>query len=139
AHSILNKPAALDDHEQMVMQTHPVLGSEWMLATAAKRPYELPVLTLASEIIRSHHERWDGAGYPDGLSGSQIPLAARVVGLVSVYDALRSRRPYRPAFAHARVVRMMTSEADGQFDPTVVAAFISVAPRFEKIHQTGRS
>ncbi|WP_439631773.1 protein kinase domain-containing protein [Gemmata sp.] len=135
-YNILNKPAALDDHERMVVQTHPVMGAEWVTATAEKCPSDLSALALAAEVIRSHHERWDGAGYPDGLAGDAAPLAARVVGLVSVYDALRSRRPYRPALSHARVVRMMTTESAGQFDPTLLAALASAAARFEKIYQS---
>ena len=135
-HNILHKPGTLDEHERMVVQTHPVMGAEWVTATAEKCPAELSVLTLAAEVIRSHHERWDGAGYPDGLAGDAIPLAGRVVGLVSVYDALRSRRPYRPALSHARVVRLMTTESAGQFDPTLLAALGSAAARFEKIYQS---
>jgi len=135
-HTILNKPGVLDEHERMVMQTHPVMGSNWMTATAAKCPTELPALSMAAEVIHGHHERWDGTGYPDGVAGDQIPLSARVVGLVSVYDALRSRRPYRPALSHARVIRMMTTESVGQFDPELVAALVTAAPRLEKIFQS---
>jgi len=135
-HMILHKPGILDEHERMVIQTHPVMGAEWMTATAAKCPAELGVLSMASEIIRGHHERWDGNGYPDALQGDQIPLAARIVGLVSVYDALRSRRPYRPALTHARVIRMMTTESVGRFDPALVAALVAASPRFEKIFQS---
>jgi len=135
-HTTIHKPGVIDDHERMVIQTHPVMGSEWMSSMAAKCPEELPVLSLAADVIRSHHERWDGTGYPDGLGGDQIPLAARVVGLVSVYDALRSRRPYRPALSHARVLRMITTDSVGQFDPTLVSALITAAPRFEQSFQT---
>ncbi|MCE9561458.1 MAG: protein kinase [Planctomycetes bacterium] len=134
--TILHKPGVLDSHERMVIQTHPVMGAEWVKATAAKCPAEMSVLSLAIEVIQSHHERWDGAGYPDGLGGEQIPLAARVVGLISVYDALRSRRPYRPALSHARVIRMMVTESVGQFDPALVAALVTAAPRFEKVFQS---
>jgi len=133
--TILHKPGVFDDHERMVVQTHPVMGAEWLTAMAANCPAEISVLSLASEIIQSHHERWDGEGYPDGLSGDRIPLAARVVALVSVYDAMRSRRPYRPAQSHTRVVRMITTESVGRFDPTLVGALASAAPRFETIFQ----
>ncbi|MBA4192808.1 MAG: hypothetical protein C0467_33000, partial [Planctomycetaceae bacterium] len=134
--SILHKPGVLDTHERLIIQTHPVMGSEWVKATASNCPSELPVLSLAVEVIQSHHERWDGAGYPDGSAGNQIPLAARMVSLVSVYDALRSRRPYRPALSHARAIRMMVSESVGQFDPVLVAALMDAAPRFEKTYQS---
>jgi HD-GYP domain-containing protein (c-di-GMP phosphodiesterase class II) len=119
-----------------VIETHPVMGAEWISATGEKCPTELPALSLATEVVRSHHERWDGKGYPDGLAGAQIPLVARVIAFVSVYDALRSRRPYRPALSHGRVVRMMTDESVGQFDPTLVAALEKVAPQFEKIFRS---
>jgi len=134
--SIVHKPAVLDDHERMVIQTHPVMGAEWVAAMATKCPYDMPVLSLASEVIQSHHERWDGNGYPDGLGGDRIPLAARVVAIVSVYDAMRSRRPYRPAQSHARVIRMLTAESAGRFDPTLVAALVSAATLFEQIFNT---
>jgi len=119
----------------MVVQTHPVMGAEWAEAASAKFPESQATMALATEIIRSHHERWDGNGYPDGLVGDQCPLATRVVGLISVYDALRSRRVNRPALSHARVIRMISTELVGQFDPTLVAAFQQAAPRFEKIFQ----
>ncbi|MBA4192830.1 MAG: hypothetical protein C0467_33115 [Planctomycetaceae bacterium] len=134
--AIIHKPGVLDPHERLVIQTHPVMGSEWVKATASNCPSEMPVLSLAGEVIQSHHERWDGGGYPDGSAEDQIPLAARVVSLVSVYDALRSRRPYRPALSHARVIRMMINESVGQFDPVLVAALMNAAPRFEKTYQS---
>lgn len=135
-HTIIHKPGPLDAHERTVIETHPVLGAEWITATSEKCPNELPVLSLAADVIRSHHERWDGKGYPDGLAGDRIPLAARVVSFVSVYDALRSRRAYRPALSHARVIRMMAAESAGQFDPTLLAALEKAAPQFEKIFRS---
>jgi len=84
-------------------------------------------------VIRSHHERWDGGGYPDALAGGECPLSARVVGLASVYDALRSRRSYRPALTHARTLRMLLTESAGQFDPQLLEALATAAPRFEKV------
>ncbi len=132
-HTTLHKPAALDTHERLIIQTHPVMGAEWVTETLVKCPTELPLLSLAVEVIQFHHERWDGTGYPNGLVGIQIPLAARIVGLITVYDALRSRRPYRPALSHSRVIRMMENESVGQFDPTLLTAMTTAAPQFEKI------
>jgi response regulator RpfG family c-di-GMP phosphodiesterase len=132
-HTITHKPSSLDDSEQMLVHTHPVLGSEWITATATAFPAEAPILAMAAEVIRSHHERWDGTGYPDGLVGDRIPLAARVVGLVSAYHTLRSRRPDRPALAHALAVRMVATGCPGQFDPTLLTAFMTAAPRLEEI------
>jgi response regulator RpfG family c-di-GMP phosphodiesterase len=135
-HTIIHKPGALDAHERTVIETHPVLGAEWITATSEKCPSELSVLSLAADVVRAHHERWDGKGYPDGLAGDRIPLAARVVALVSVYDALRSRRAYRPALSHARVIRMMATESAGQFDPTLLAGLEKAATQFEKIFRS---
>jgi response regulator RpfG family c-di-GMP phosphodiesterase len=134
--AIRQKPGALDEHERTVMQMHPVLGAEWMTATGATAPTEVSGLSLAAEVIRGHHERWDGAGYPDGLKGAEAPLAARVVALVSVYDVLRSRRPFRPALAHTAVLKKLVTESVGQFDPTLLAALERVAAQFEKISVT---
>ena len=134
-HTVLRKPGSLDDQDRMVIQTHPVMGAEWIVAASAKYELGIPTLTMAAEVIRSHHERWDGGGYPDGLVGTECPLAARVVGFISVYDALRSRRVNRPALSHARAIRMLRTEMIGQFDPTLVAALQTAAPRFERIFQ----
>jgi response regulator RpfG family c-di-GMP phosphodiesterase len=133
---ILMKPDRLTPDEHAIVQTHTVTGSQVLIDIAARLPVTLPDLTLAAEVVRHHHERWDGAGYPDGLAGAEIPLAARAVALVSVYEALRTRRPHRPALGHARAVRQITSDSPGQFDPTLVAAFAAAAPRFEEVFQT---
>ena len=92
---------------------------------------------MAAEVARGHHERWDGTGYPDMLAGTEIPLAARVVAIASVYDALRSRRPHRPPLPHARAVKIIAAECAGQFDPALLAAFTASSQRFELIFQGG--
>jgi HD-GYP domain-containing protein (c-di-GMP phosphodiesterase class II) len=134
---VLMKPERLTADEHAVVQTHPVIGSQVLIDIAARLPVTLPDLTLAAEVVRHHHERWDGAGYPDGLAGAEIPLAARAVAVASVYEALRSRRPHRPALGHARAVRQITAESPGQFDPTLVTAFAAVAARFDEVFQSG--
>jgi HD-GYP domain-containing protein (c-di-GMP phosphodiesterase class II) len=78
---------------------------------------------MAIEITRHHHERYDGQGYPDRLAGDNIPLAARIVALADVYDALRSRRVYKPAMSHARAMQMMEKEFEGHFDPALAQVF----------------
>jgi response regulator RpfG family c-di-GMP phosphodiesterase len=134
---LLMKPDKLDADEESVVQTHTTVGSEVLQRVAGRFVVEVPSLPLAAEVARSHHERWDGTGYPDQLAGADIPLAARVVALVSAYEALRSRRPHRPPQPHPRAVKIITAESPGQFDPTLVAAFLAAAPRFEQIHQAG--
>ncbi|QJW99606.1 protein kinase domain-containing protein [Frigoriglobus tundricola] len=133
-HTLL-KPDRLDAAERSVVQTHCSIGAEVLIGVAQTCGGEVPGLDLAAEIARSHHERWDGTGYPDGLAGEDIPLAARVVGLVAVYEALRSRRPHRPPLGHAQSVRLISQDSPGQYDPTLLAAFAAVAPRFDQIHQ----
>ncbi len=133
--NVLMKPDKLDPDERSVVQTHTTAGAEVMLTVAGKFAADMPSLPLAAEVARGHHERWDGTGYPDALSGTEIPLAARVISVVTVYEALRSRRPHRPPLSHIRAVKMITTECAGQFDPTLLAAFVSSAARFEQIHQ----
>lgn len=128
------KPGRLDTDEKQVIQTHPTAGAEVLTALAEKFPSETACVSLAAELIRSHHERWDGSGYPERVAGTDIPLAARVVSLASIYDSLRSRRPYRPAVTHARALRVITCESQGRFDPTLVTAFAAAGPRFEQIY-----
>jgi putative two-component system response regulator len=93
---------------------------------------------MARNIANYHHERWDGSGYPDGLKGSKIPLEARITSLADQYDALRSLRPYKPAFSHEQAFQIIT-EGDGRtlpqhFDPEVLATFSSYAPLLGKLH-----
>jgi response regulator RpfG family c-di-GMP phosphodiesterase len=136
---ILMKPGRLTPDEQLVVQAHTTVGSEVLVDVAAQYAEAFPCLTVAAEVVRHHHERWDGAGYPDGLAGVDIPLSARVVALVSVYDALRSRRPYRPPLTHARAVRQITAESPGLYDPTLVAAFTAASPQFDEIFRSSES
>ncbi|QJW98018.1 HD-GYP domain-containing protein [Frigoriglobus tundricola] len=131
----LAKPGRLDEFERLAVQTHPTVGAHLLAALASEHPEAVGV-ALAVEIALGHHERWDGGGYPDGAKGAQVPLSARVVALASVYDALRNRRPYRPALSHPRAVRVLTVESAGQFDPVVVTAFGQVADQFDRIFLT---
>ncbi|MEO2088727.1 MAG: protein kinase [Gemmataceae bacterium] len=127
------KPGKLDDDERQVIETHPSAGAEVVAGLADKFPTETGCIGLAVELIRGHHERWDGAGYPDRIAGVDIPLAARAVSIASVYDSLRSRRPYRPALTHTRAIRTLTSECVGRFDPTLLTAFVNAQARIEQI------
>ena len=136
--SILMKPAALDREELAIVQQHTAIGAQVMNDAANRWPGAVPELGLAAEIVRSHHERWDGSGYPDGLVGDRIPLAARVVALTSVYETLRTKRPHRPALSHNQVVRLLTTDSPGEFDPTLTAAFASAVRKFDEIFQSGK-
>ncbi len=133
-HTLL-KPDRLDAAERSIVQTHCSIGAEVLSGVAQTFGGDVPGLDVAAEVARCHHERWDGAGYPDGLVGEDIPLAARAVGLVAVYEALRSRRPHRPPLGHAQAVRLIAHDSPGSFDPTLLAAFVAVATRFDQIHQ----
>jgi HD-GYP domain-containing protein (c-di-GMP phosphodiesterase class II) len=119
ADEILNKPGALEAHERQVMETHPRLGYE--LAAGS------PALEEALPVILHHHERVDGAGYPDGLRGSQIPLEARVVAVADVWDALTSDRAYRPGWEPAEALAHIEAGRGSHFDPGVVDAFVALA------------
>jgi response regulator RpfG family c-di-GMP phosphodiesterase len=133
-HTLL-KPDRLDAAERSVIQTHCSIGAEVLAGVAQTFGGDVPGLDVAADVARSHHERWDGEGYPDGLAGEAIPLAGRVVAIVAVYEALRSRRPHRPPLGHAQAVRLIAQDSPGQFDPALLSAFVGVATRFDQIHQ----
>ena len=116
--AILYKPDTLTEEERALMAQHPVIGAEIVR--------EIAFLTDAVAIVRSHHERWDGTGYPDRLRGEEIPLAARVFTVADVLDALTTDRPYRPASPMAEAREMIRAERGRQFDPRVVDAFMSI-------------
>ncbi len=116
--SILNKPGPLDDEEWEVMRAHPGIARE-LLAP-------ISFLGDAIDVPAHHHERWDGRGYPDGLAGEAIPLAARIFAVVDVWDALRSDRPYRRAWTPEAVTRHLRENAGHHFDPKVAEAFLAM-------------
>jgi HD-GYP domain-containing protein (c-di-GMP phosphodiesterase class II) len=118
--TVLGKPGPLDAREWGAMRRHPLIGAQIVA------PYEF--LAAAALVIRHHHERWDGSGYPDGLAGEAIPLGARVIAVADVYDALTSERPYRRALPHAVAVEHLVAEAGRTLDPGVVAAFVAATP-----------
>ncbi len=130
---ILLKPGKLEPDERLIMQTHTTIGSETLKAVAEQHGAAVAFLHMAADIARHHHEWYDGSGYPDRLSGGDIPLAARIVAIGDVYDALRSRRPYKPALGHPTAIHIMTTFSQGQFDPALLQAFSRCAPQFERI------
>lgn len=131
---ILLKPGALDPEEQAIMRTHPELGRR-AIEAAEKRLGSSTFLILAKEIAHTHHERWDGTGYPRGLAGVDIPLAGRLMAIADVYDALVSLRAYKRAMSHEEAVSIITSERGRHFDPQLVDVFLGIAPEFDAIHR----
>jgi putative two-component system response regulator len=129
--SILFKRAPLTEEEWKTMKSHPMIGYEILKESKA------PVLKLGATIALGHHERWDGSGYPQGLKGEQIPLEARILALVDIYDALRSKRHYKEAFDHQKTCKIIL-EGDGRvmpqhFDPKLLEVFKKIHGEFEKI------
>lgn len=125
---VLNKDGALTGEELEEMRRHPAYGLA--VIEEAQRDARAPddaTLTLAKDIVYTHHEQWDGTGYPRGLRGDEIPIAGRVIALVDVYDALRTERPYRQAMRHEDVVALIASRRGTHFDPDVVDAFLAVS------------
>jgi ribonuclease P protein subunit RPR2 len=116
--AILFKPGALTDEERALMARHPVVGAEIMDG--------IEFLNEASKVVRSHHERWDGSGYPDGLARDDIPLTARVFAVADVLDALTTDRPYRPRMPLADARTFIVESSGSHFDPAVVEAFSRV-------------
>jgi len=115
---ILLKPGPLTDAERRRMQTHTILGEQMLGGVAFFQGEGL-------RVVRSHHERWDGAGYPDGIAGTEIPLAARIFAVADALDAMTSDRPYRKAMSWAAAGREILAESKRQFDPDVVESFVA--------------
>ena len=125
--SILNKPGKLTQEEFSIIKTHTTIGADIINQMTTK--LEKPLLRIAGEICRWHHERWDGHGYPDGLIGEQIPIAAQVVALADVYDALTSKRCYKDAYDHETALDMILAGECGAFNPLLLKCLQDIAPR----------
>ena len=131
--TILLKQGPLDDQEWQVMTTHPKIGASILEGSGS------PYLQMAVDIALCHHERWDGNGYPNGLKGEDIPITARIMNIADQYDALRSKRPYKPAFDHIKTIEIII-KSDGRtipehFDPDVLSAFEKVSGTFADIYE----
>ena len=131
--TILRKPGVLGSEERAVMQQHTTMGRDLLARAQRDAGAETSFFTIAMEIAQSHHERWDGTGYPHGLAGDAIPLSARLMALADVYDALRSERPYKIKQTHDDVERFILSERGRHFDPAIVDAFARSKERFVEI------
>ncbi len=132
--AVLLKPGRLSNDEFEIMKTHAALGAE-TLDAALKRYPSARFLKIARDIAATHHERWDGTGYPAGLSGPQIPLCGRIVSLADVYDALASKRSYKNAFSHQVARSIILEGSNTHFDPDVVDAFLQIEHEFLSIRE----
>jgi ribonuclease P protein subunit RPR2 len=119
--AILNKPGPLTAAEWRIMRTHPLIGYQLIAG--------IPFLKVAAELVRYHHEMFDGSGYPEGLRGEQIPMAARIFGVVDAFDAMTTDRPYRKAMGVPQAVDELQRMSGSQFDPVVVEAWVPLCRR----------
>ncbi len=135
---ILNKPGALTPEELEEMRKHPALGHDVLLkAEKQVGVHDDVTLAMAKDIVYTHHERWDGSGYPRGLRGTEIPIAGRVMAIVDVYDAVSARTLYRRTMSHDDTVKFIIGGKGIHFDPAVVEAFVSVAAVIEQVSRDG--
>lgn len=130
---ILMKPGRLTAEEFEIMKTHTTIGHEAIEKAQQRVGIHIPVLEVAKEIALYHQEKWDGSGYPEGLSGEAIPLSARLMALADVYDALITRRVYKEAMSHAQAVQIILEGRGKHFDPVLVDAFQAIEREFYAI------
>lgn len=147
--SVLLKKGRFNSAERKIMQQHCVIGEEillqepkglkpflrWHRDRLIRKTLVNPVLKMAVDIVAAHHEKWDGTGYPRKLKGEDIPLTARIVALADMYDALRTVRPYKPAYSEAKTLNIMEQVSAAHFDPVVFFAFKNVLEIFSAIHE----
>jgi len=133
--SILLKPGRLSNEEFDIMKRHTLIGAETLRDAVERNPH-VGYLKMASEIALTHHEKWDGSGYPHGLKGTDIPLAGRIVALADVYDALTTKRVYKDAFSHEKTCQIILESSGSHFDPDIVQAFCLIEEEFIEIART---
>ena len=131
---VLLKPGRLSDREFEIMKTHAAVGSETLDAALAQFP-DAGFLRMARDIAGTHHERFDGTGYPAGLAGEDIPLSGRIAALADVYDALTTKRVYKNAFGHEVAKSIVLEENETHFDPEIVSAFLEIEETFIQIQE----
>jgi putative two-component system response regulator len=129
---VLLKPGKLTAEERIEIEVHPRIGEDCLNAIDDKLQGD-GFLSLAREICAFHHEKWDGSGYPYGIRGAEIPLSARIVAVADVYDALRSKRPYKEPLSHTATCKILVDGAGTHFDPAVISSFVKVHREFEAI------
>ncbi|WP_153914517.1 response regulator [Shewanella sp. TC10] len=131
--SILLKPGKLTDEEFEIMKKHTTYGRDAISAAEQTMDISDNFLVFAKEIAYSHQEKWDGSGYPEGLAGEDIPLSARLMAVADVYDALISKRVYKPAFTHEKAVSIISEGRGSHFDPIMVDCFMEITQEFDNI------
>lgn len=131
---VLLKPGALNPQEWVIMKTHPVIGAETLREVDRQHPGNT-LIHMGVQITESHHEKWDGSGYPHGLSGTNIPLVARILALGDVYDALTSKRCYKDSFSHQKSRAIVEEGYGSHFDPDVATAFFDTESEFKRIRE----
>jgi putative two-component system response regulator len=132
--SVLLKPGALSPTEREQIQRHPMIGADTLIAVRQMLGRD-DLIEMSLQICLSHHERWDGTGYPYALSADQIPLSARIVALADLYDALTSERVYKDSMSHNQAVAIVEESSGTHFDPTIVKAFMRVRNRFDDMRR----
>jgi len=132
--SVLLKPGRLSEYEFATMKTHTIRGAETIESLLAEFP-NAGFLQMARDVILSHHEKYDGSGYPHGLVGEDIPLCGRIVAVADVYDALTSKRVYKDAYSHDHARSIIVGDAGKHFDPMIVEAFVEVEDAFVRIRE----
>jgi len=133
--SILLKPGKLTDEEFEIMKCHTTYGRDALAAAEESFESADNFLVFAKEIAYSHQEKWDGSGYPEGLAGEDIPLSARLMAIADVYDALISKRVYKPAFSHEKAIQIIAEGRGTHFEPLLVDSFLNIVDEFNQVAQ----
>ena len=132
--NILLKPGPLTPEEFEIMKTHTTIGAKSLLKARQKYP-ENKYISAGIKIALSHHEKWDGSGYPNGLKGEEIPLESRILAVADAYDTLRNERVYKPAFSHNKSVELILKDIDTHFDPNIIKVFKKIHKKFDEIYK----
>ncbi len=135
---ILQKPGNLTEEEFEVIKSHTVMGADVLRNAMSQLRYE-SYYKIGIQLVRHHHEKWDGSGYPDGLAGEKIPLSARIMAIADVYDALRSKRPYKKGFTHEKTIKIIIEGSGNHFEPAIVSAFERRESEFKRISRSQSS
>ncbi|OIP50243.1 MAG: hypothetical protein AUK31_05160 [Fibrobacteres bacterium CG2_30_45_31] len=130
----MRKPGRLTPEEMDQMKGHTILGYE-VLESATFELHNDPMVIVAAQIAKSHHEKWDGTGYPEGLKGENIPIGARLMAVADVYDALVSKRVYKEPMSHEDAVNIILEGCGSHFDPDIVDAFKEIADKLPGVYK----